>query len=117
MSQNKYTYSIPVSYYIQQPNLNGDIEEVEKTETIEVLKLQRTNKKHAEFILKLMEYSQDDNIASKLHEISTDFVSCAVTSPCKNDLLKDIFACVSIWNNEDVEKDIERFFTNLGKKM
>lgn len=117
MSQNKYTYSIPVSYYIQQPNLNGDIEEVEKTEIIEILKLQRTNKKHSEFILKLIEYSQYDNITCKLHEISTDFISCAVTSPCKDDLLKDIFACINIWDNKDVQEDVNRFFTKLGKKM
>jgi hypothetical protein len=108
-----YHYEIPVTYAVTMPvGENGAPVEVEKTETVKVLYLKRTNRAHSKLAMLL---TKPGNDMETIADIAEKFVECAVDceAKMKKDIKNDVFACMNIFQNETVQEDIEDFLLKL----
>lgn len=107
-----YHYEVDVTYAVKMPiGENGAMIEVEKTETVKVRYLSRTNRAHSKIAMML---TKPGNDIEAITDIAEKFVECAVEEcPIKKEIKADLIACVNIFNNEKVQEDIEDFLFKL----
>lgn len=99
-------YNVVASYHVVDINDKGLMEESKKpNQNIKLYKLQRRNMVHSKLAMLVLNSTLDDI------DLSQEFVRCCVVDESvKNDILGDAFACVEIFNKDEVIDDFKRFF-------
>ena len=115
-NKNKYYYEIEVTYAEVLPvGENGAPIEVEKTETVKVRYLSRTNRHHTKLALQFIKF---DNIkeAALDTDVAELFVEHAIDADdkLKKAIKNDLFACINIFHNAKVMEDMDSFLLKLN---
>lgn len=115
----KNIFELPqVKYMVAVPNQKtSEIEEVEKTVTnLQLFKLQRTNIAHSKFVLCL-----NPGESKELEEIMDEAIQyvkmCVVDATIRNEIANDSFACLSIFQSEEVQNNIADFLNLLSAQL
>lgn len=112
VQKKERSYKVLVEYYEQAPDITGDLGliEVKKSEMVEVMRLQRTNKAHTHWAIDLAMEGEP----GRMDEVAEEFAKITILSPNKDAVIKDGFACIDLYKSEDVQEDIQSFLGTLG---
>lgn len=95
------TYPVKVTYFKRGADGKGGLVEIETSATVNVCRLSRTSVEHTKFGLSLIQ-------AGRFVKMTID------DEKVVKDLQNDLVACISLFNNEDVQEDINRFLSTWG---
>lgn len=95
----------------------AEIEEVEKeAQNLELFKLHRTNISHSKFAFNLSSRGNEDLQA--IMEDAVKYVKLCVVDPkLRDEISNDAFACVSLFRSDEVQNDLNDFFTLISLHM
>lgn len=106
----KYMAKVP------DPKTSEMIETEKEVSNLQIFRLQRTNLAHSKFAFGLNRNGDTD-----MEAIMDDAVKyaklCIVDVKLREEISKDAFACLSIFQSEEVQKDITDFFTIISRQM
>lgn len=107
-------YSVRLKYFVQSVGKNAQVVERELEEDVELCMLARTSPAHTAFATKLLMNGGDPDlevlcgVAKRLCEL------IIVNEKQRNAILNDSMACLDLYSDEAVQKDIERFLSGWG---
>lgn len=106
----KYMSAVP------DPKTSEMIETEKEVNNLQIFKLQRTNLAHSKFAFGLNRNGDMD-----MDAIMDDAVKyaklCIVDPKLREEISKDAFACLTIFQSEEVQKDIADFFIIISRQM
>ena len=106
------TYPVKVTYFKRGADGKGGLVEIETSATVNVCRLSRTSVEHTKFGLSLIQAGRD---LDETADLACRFVKMTIDDEkVVKDLQNDLVACISLFNNEDVQEDINRFLSTWG---
>lgn len=106
------TYPVKVTYFKRGADGKGGLVEIETSATVNVCRLSRTSVEHTKFGLSLIQAGPD---LDETADLACRFVKMTIDDEkVVKDLQNDLVACISLFNNEDVQEDINRFLSTWG---
>ena len=102
----KYMSAVP------DPKTSEMIETEKEVNNLQIFKLQRTNLAHSKFAFGLNRNGDMD-----MDAIMDDAKLCIVDPKLREEISKDAFACLTIFQSEEVQKDIADFFIIISRQM
>lgn len=101
---------------VPDPKTSEMIETEKEVSNLQIFRLQRTNLAHSKFAFGLNRNGDTD-----MEAIMDDAVKyaklCIVDVKLREEIAKDAFACLAIFQSEEVQKDITDFFTIISRQM
>ena len=115
----KNIFELPNIKYMAEvpdPKTSEMIETEKEVSNLQIFRLQRTNLAHSKFAFGLNRNGDTD-----MEAIMDDAVKyaklCIVDVKLREEISKDAFACLTIFQSEEVQKDITDFFTIISRQM
>lgn len=114
----KNIFEIPsIKYMALVPDANSEMVEVEKeVQGLKLFKLHRTNIAHSKFAFNLNRSAGSENDAVIDDAIQYAKI-CIVDNKLREEISKDPFACLVIFQSEEVQKDLMDFFSLISTQM
>lgn len=101
-------YKIVLSWYANTLDAKNNPITTLRTEEVEIYKLQRTVMAHSRLGMKLL---RGAGTGDDYDNFVVEFVrTMVVDSRIREEISKDLFACVDLFQHEDVQKNISDFF-------